>query len=326
MDIGILQNIWFVLIAVLLSLFLVLGGFDFGACMLAFRSRRGADYAIRSIAPFWDGNQVWLITTGGALFAAFPAAYSTALSNLYTPVMLLLAAIVIRVAAIEFYFTKDSRRWRQFWRFAGCAGSALTILLIGVALGVVFNGLITGRPQGFIPSMLGLFTAMTVLSGVSLLLFCCVHGGLFLCARSSEGVELFYSYVRVCFWLLMAAFAAYLFLFIQKTQGIVMPAATAALLLCAYVMFSKKKFLYGMLCTSVFMIVAIAMHAAWAYPGIIPPQVTIQDSSGTKTLGIMLGVAGVGVPLILAYTAYEYSVFLRKKKPQVITAPTQTHE
>ena len=312
MDISILQNVWFCLLALLLGMFLTLGGFDFGACMLAAKSRRAGDCAIGSILPFWDANQVWLITAGGALFAAFPAAYSGALSNLYTPVMLMLAAIIARVAAIEFYFVKDSESWRNFWRHAAAASSALAILLLGVALGVIFTGKVFGREGGFPSSLLALFDFSTVLCGLAVLFFACVHGALFLCVKNAAGRELFARECRLCFWGLMVCYALYILSLRLGAAAIGAFAISYALLLASHVLFLRGRFGAALVLSGLFALSCVAAHAFAAYPAIIPPEITIADSSSAKTLCIMLGVAGVGVPIILAYTAYAYRVFLKR--------------
>ncbi|MBO7521959.1 MAG: cytochrome d ubiquinol oxidase subunit II [Opitutales bacterium] len=265
MEIEVLRDIWFALLGALLGAFLILGGIDFGACMLASRSKKYADFAVKSILPFWDANQVWLILAGGALFAAFPQAYSAALSNLYTPVMLLLAALVVRVCAIEFYFAHDSSRWRNFWRFAAAVSAFLAMLILGVALGAIFTGGIFGRSGGFFSEFLALFSPCNLIIGGAAAIFSLAQGALFLeiARRREEGADA----SRAAFVLLANSMAA---------------------------------------------LIIVATFCAAAYPYILPPQIDISNSSSALTLEIMLGVAGVGVPVVLAYTAYSYWLFLRK--------------
>lgn len=311
MDIFVLQNIWFALICVLLSAFLILGGFDFGACMLSLRSRRGADFAMKSILPFWDANQVWLITAGGALFAAFPEAYSAVLSNLYVPVMLLLAAVVVRVASIEFYFAGDSDLWRNFWRRAAAASASLSMLLLGVALGVVFTGRVFGREGGFWEAFAALFAPATVLCGLCVLFFSCVQGGIFLCLSGAEGEELFFRRVRACFWLELLCFACYIPCLGLGASGLALFLAAFAAALAAHFLFARGAFAGAIAMNSLFALLAVAAHAAAAYPFVVPPEISVENSSSKMTLTVMLWVAGIGVPLVLAYTVYAYRVFLR---------------
>lgn len=314
MDIVILQNVWFCLLALLLGMFIALGGFDFGACMLAAKSRRASDLAIGSILPFWDANQVWLITAGGALFAAFPIAYSDVLSNLYIPVMLLLASIIVRIASIEFYFANEDASWRTFWRYAASASSFLSVLLLGVALGVIFTGKVFGRTGGFFESFFALFTFSTVLCGLALVFFSCTHGALFICYKTKDGAKVFYKECKVCFYGLLVLFALYVLSLSLSLGQIIFFCAAYAFVLVSHMLFLRKRFGLAVIFNGLFALTAVAAHAFAAYPAIVPPEVTIANSSSFKTLAIMLGVAGVGVPIILVYTFYSYRVFLKKKE------------
>ena len=265
MDIEVLQTVWFSLVGVLLGVFLVLGGIDFGACMLSLRSKKDADFAMKAIAPFWDANQVWLITAGGALFAAFPPAYSAVLSHLYTPVMLLLACLAIRVCAIEFYGVPETKSWRNACRIAAGVSALASMALIGIALGAIFTGKIFDRSGGFFAEFSALLVPSTLVFGAMAVVFSLAQGALFLeiARRINSGK----------------------------------PIARAACVLA----FNS---LAGLLLAATF--------CALSYPEIVPPRITISDSSGALTLKIMLGVAGAGVPLVLAYTIYSYRVFLRQ--------------
>ena len=133
-----LNVIWFVILGVLLTGYAVLDGFDLGVGMVhpfAARDDRERRLAINSIGPLWDGNEVWLVTFGGALFAAFPHAYATAFSAFYLPFMLLLFALIFRAVSMEFRSKRESPSWRRFFDFCFFGASALATLLFGVAVG-----------------------------------------------------------------------------------------------------------------------------------------------------------------------------------------------
>ena len=168
MDISFLETVWFVLVGVLLGMFTITGGFDFGAGIsLGFSTEANRrDFTIRSIAPFWDANQVWLITAGGALFAAFPRAYSQMLSLMYTPVIILLLLLVLRVVGIEFYHLENNQKWRKFWSGIVFISSLLSAVLAGVALGAVFDGRLFVPYDGFWDGFLRLFTPLSICAGV----------------------------------------------------------------------------------------------------------------------------------------------------------------
>lgn len=309
----ILQNIWLALVSILLGLFLVLGAFDFGACILSARSRKTGDFAIASIAPFWDANQVWLITAGGALFAAFPSAYSSILSQMYIPVMLLLAAIAARVVAIEFYFVKDSPLWRITWRIAACASSLLAIFLIGVALCAIYTGKIFTRANGFPENILGLFDISTLFAGLALLAYSIVHGGLFLCTKSDEGAQMFYSKTKKFFCRILIIFPLYILsLKIDLLDTVIFTMAFLSLI-SAFALFLQQKFALAIALNGIFLLITLFAHVISIYPNIVPPEITIANSSSMKTLSIILGVAAICVPIILAYTIYTYRIFLKKR-------------
>ena len=138
-----LNTTWFVLIGVLFAGYAILDGFDLGVGMLHLLTRTDTQrrLMLNSIGPVWDGNEVWLVTGGGALFAAFPNVYATLLSGLYLPAMLLLTALIFRAVSIEFRSKQTSPAWRSFWDGCFCLGSLLATLLLGVGVGNIAWGL-----------------------------------------------------------------------------------------------------------------------------------------------------------------------------------------
>src|SRR5512141_1575207 len=137
-----LNTIWFVLVAVLFAGYAVLDGFDLGVGALCLVARDDAEREVhlRAIGPFWDGNEVWLLTAGGALFAAFPPVYATVFSGFYLALMLVLFALITRAISLEFRNKVESATWRRAWDWAFVVGSLLPALLTGVALGNVMRG------------------------------------------------------------------------------------------------------------------------------------------------------------------------------------------
>src|SRR5947199_4476594 len=138
-----LDKLWFILIAVLWAGFFVLEGFDFGVGMLhsvVGKTDTERRVAINTIGPFWDGNEVWLVTAGAAIFAAFPAWYATMFSSLYLALVLVLAALMVRGVSFEFRSKASDPRWKRTWKWATIVGSALVPLLVGVGLGDLLHG------------------------------------------------------------------------------------------------------------------------------------------------------------------------------------------
>src|SRR3954469_14068615 len=170
-----LQMTWFVLLGVLLAGYAILDGFDLGVGILHLAVRKDEERRVlmNSIGPLWDGNEVWLVVFGGALFAAFPLAYAAAFSGLYTPFMLLLCALIFRGVSMEFRSKRPGRLWRACWDVAFCAASALASFLFGVAVGNCMLGLPLGPDGRFVrsvplaellrpyPSLVGLFAVAT---------------------------------------------------------------------------------------------------------------------------------------------------------------------
>jgi len=327
MEISILEAVWFALTGVLLGAFTATGGFDFGAGIaLGFlKPGRQKDFAARSITPFWDANQVWLITAGGALFAAFPRAYSEVLSTMYTPVMLLLALLVLRVVGIEFYPFESGKKWRAFWGGVIFASSLLSAVLIGVALGAIYGGALLKPYGGFWEGFLRLFTPLSVCSGILYAAFFAAYGAAFLRLRAPETAE-FSRVPRVAgisHAVLMLAFIAYaaalFFKFREDSQPMAMAAAGIA---AAYICLSasarlarRRKNGAAFALDALFALVLVAVHCASAYPNIIPSSPDgramgiAEAASSPTTLAIMLAVAGIGVPLALAYNIYAWMVF-----------------
>jgi cytochrome bd ubiquinol oxidase subunit II len=182
-----LHTIWFIIIAVFWVGFFVLEGFDFGVGALhAFIGRNDTErrVAINTIGPWWDGNEVWLIVAGASMFAAFPGWYATMFSALYLALVLLLLALFARGVSFEYRGKRDSPRWRAGWTWALTVGSVLIPLLIGVALGDLLHGLPINAAHQFTGNFFSLLTGYGLMTGVTLLALCLLHGATFLALRT----------------------------------------------------------------------------------------------------------------------------------------------
>jgi cytochrome bd ubiquinol oxidase subunit II len=183
-----LHTIWFVIIAVLWVGFFVLEGFDFGVGALhpfIGRSETERRVEINTIGPWWDGNEVWLIVAGAAMFAAFPGWYATMFSALYLALVLVLVGLFARGVSFEYRGKRDSARWRTGWTWALAVGSALVPLLIGVGLGDLLHGLPINSSHDFTGNFFNLLTGYGLMTGVTLLCLCLLHGATFLALRTS---------------------------------------------------------------------------------------------------------------------------------------------
>src|SRR5262245_8558021 len=178
-----LAELWFGIVAVFWTGFFVLEGFDFGVGMLhtiVGRDEDGRRVALNAIGPFWDGNEVWLIVAGAAIFAAFPAWYATLFSGLYLALLLVLVALIARGVSFEFRDKVRSPRWQRVWTWATILGSAVVPLVLGIGLGDLVAGLPVNSEQEFTGSFADIFTAYGIWTGITLLALCLLHVATFL--------------------------------------------------------------------------------------------------------------------------------------------------
>jgi len=187
-----LHTIWFVIVAVFWIGFFVLEGFDFGVGALhrvVGRSETEHRVAINTIGPWWDGNEVWLIVAGAAMFAAFPGWYATLFSALYIALVLVLLALFARGVSFEYRGKRESARWRSGWSWALTIGSILVPLLIGVGLGDLLQGLPINRSHDFTGNFFDLLTGYGLMTGVNLLTLCLLHGATFMALRTTDEIR-----------------------------------------------------------------------------------------------------------------------------------------
>jgi len=183
-----LHTIWFIIITVLWIGFFVLEGFDFGVGalhMLIGKTDTGQRVVINTIGPWWDGNEVWLIVAGASMFAAFPNWYATMFSALYLALVVLLVALFGRGVSFEWRGKRDSSRWRSGWSWALTIGSILIPLLVGVALGDLLHGLPINSQHEFTGNFFSLLTGYGLMTGVTLVVLCLLHGATFLALRTT---------------------------------------------------------------------------------------------------------------------------------------------
>ena len=187
-----LHTIWFIIIVIFWVGFFVLEGFDFGVGalhMLIGRSETERRVVVNTIGPWWDGNEVWLIVAGAAMFAAFPGWYATMFSALYLALVLVLVGLFARGVSFEFRGKRESRRWRTGWTWALTVGSVLIPLLIGVGLGDLLYGLPINQQQNFTGNFFDLLTGYGLMTGITLLTLCLLHGATFLALRTTDEIR-----------------------------------------------------------------------------------------------------------------------------------------
>jgi cytochrome d ubiquinol oxidase subunit II len=330
-----LNTIWFILIGVLFTGYAILDGFDFGIGALHLCTRDDAERRVllNSIGPVWDGNEVWLVTAGGALFAAFPNVYATVFSGFYLVFILLLAALIFRGVAIEFRSKQPMYWWRQTWDIGFSVGSIVCSLLIGVALGNLTWGIPIDDHGEFAGTFLGLLRPYPLLIGVTTLALFMMHGTIYgvlktegalhdklrrwamrciiafvICATTTSMATLLYvphiaARVRENPWLFSVVLANMLAIANIPRE------------------FHHQRDWRAFLSSAAAMLTLMLLFAINQYPYLVYslPQpehglTIINSASSPKTLEIMLIIALLGLPIVLAYTVSIYWIFRGKVK------------
>ncbi len=335
MDYQTLQTLWFVLIAVLFTGFFLLEGYDYGVgVLLPFVAKNDAERrtVINAIGPFWDGNEVWLLTAGGAMFAAFPNWYATLFSGFYLALFLILVALIARGVAFEFRSKDDNPRWRALWDWALFFGSFLPALLWGVAVGNFLRGVAIDASMTFVGSFFDLLNPYALLGGVLTLTLFTLHGALFLELKTDGTVRERVQRITRVFWLpvtvIALAFVGYsaletdMFAALNVVQILGLVGAVAGLLFTGAMIFTKR---YGraFLGTAITLIGTVALVFATLFPRVLPStlgaafDLTIYNASSSEyTLGVMTVIALSLVPVVLAYQAWTYWVFRKRLTTQ----------
>ena len=330
MTLEIYQNIWFFLIGILLTGYSILDGFDLGTGILfPFLARNGKEREsiLRTIWPFWDGNEVWLLTGGGALFAAFPHAYATVFSGFYIPLMLVLFALIFRAVSIEFWYYDINRR--KLWKWTFFTGSFIPSLLYGVALGNVIVGIPLDDRMNYTGTFLSLLNPFALLCGMTGLAAIILHGSIYTSLKNEGEIR-----ARAVF---ITKIVSPALIVLTVVSGIVSSiyigtravhtsgwiAACALIISCIMILLDSARGRFGrafILSSLVFVLLWI-IAGVLNYPYLVSPAagtntgVSIYNgSSGELTLRTMLIIAGIGMPVVIGYTIVIYRIFRGNKQ------------
>ena len=326
------QTIWFALISLLLVGYVLLDGFDLGVGILHLfaRDEKERDVHVRAIGPVWDGNEVWLLTGGGALFAAFPPVYAAAASSFYLALVLLLLALIARATALEFRAKIDSPAWRRAWDLAFGLGSLAAAFLLGTAFGNVLRGVPLDRAGNPTGGFLGLLNPYALLVGAAGAALCTLHGAAYLRLKSSGDLNRRLEGVinkTWTIWLgLLAAAAVFSAVSAPRAlDGFRSPVGWVLALFAAagglYVRVRNRADReFAVFCASAVMIAAIlALISFSLFPVLLSSSIdpaysltAFNSSSSELTLRTMFYLALVGVPLVLGYTIWVYCAFAVK--------------
>ncbi|MGQ9517020.1 MAG: cytochrome d ubiquinol oxidase subunit II [Anaerolineae bacterium] len=333
---ALLQNIWFLLIGILLTGYAILDGFDLGAGVLlplVARSDRERRLVFQAIGPFWDGNEVWLLTGGGALFAAFPHVYATVFSGFYLALMLVLFALILRAVAFEFRSRVETAGWRAFWDAVLCGGSLVPALLLGVAVGNIIRGVPLTPSMEYAGSFFTLLNPFSLLVGLAGLSMFVTHGAIYLVNKTNGALAERAKAWALRGWVALlvltiatvitARFAAPARFEGKPAWVWVLPAAVLIVMIGGRVLIAQGKPGRAFLASALTIAGLMALFGVGCYPYLLPASnavdiagyqgLSIYNASASQlTLLTMLIIALIGVPIMLVYTAYIYRVFRGK--------------
>lgn len=332
-----LQTLWFILIGVLFTGFLFLEGFDFGVgILLPFvgKDENERGMVVNSIGPVWDGNEVWLLTAGGAMFAAFPNWYATLFSGFYLALFLILVGLILRGVSIEFRSKDNNPRLRRYWDAGIFVGSLLPALLWGVAFGNILRGVAIDASMTYVGTFGDLLNPYALLGGLVTLTLFILHGALFMELKVDGVIRERVSRVARLFWLpvtvLVLLFVAYsssqtdLFSRLNVVNVLGLVVAVVGLLLAGYGIWQKRYGL-GFIGTSAAIVGVAATIFGTLFPRVMPSSLgadfdlTIYNAaSNTYSLQVMSVIALTMVPIVLLYQGWSYWVFRKR-----VTAKTQ---
>lgn len=326
--------IWFVLLGFLLAGYAVLDGFDLGVGILHPLAKSDEDRRIflNSIGPLWDGNEVWLVTFGGAMFAAFPETYATVFSGFYTAFMLLLCAIIFRAVSIEFRSKRPEKWWRSIWDYAFCFSSGLAALLFGVAVGNIMQGIALDRNGNHTGGFFDLLGPYPILVGLMTVSLFAMHGSIYLYLKTEGDLQ------QRVYPMLWHSFGIFLVLYIFTTMFTLiqvphavenfeeLPVAWLIVILNVLAIANIPRAIYlhrpgyafvSSCCTVIALVALLGMAV---FPNMVLSSVNPTEHSLTiynaasspKTLWIMFTIAVIGMPIVITYTTIVYWTFRGK--------------
>ena len=327
--------LWFVLVGVLFAGYAMLDGFDLGvgALMLRVKDDNERRMLYNAIGPVWDGNEVWLVTGGGALFAAFPPVYATVFSGFYLAFMLLLFALIFRAVAIEFRSKEPWLWWRRWWDRGFFVGSTTAALLIGVTMGNIVWGIPLDARGEFAGTFVSLLHPYALLLGVTTVALFMMHGAIYLHMKTEGSLQ-----ARVREWinpLIIAFIVCYALttlatlLYVPRMTRILrdQPALFAVVVLLVLAIANLPREIHRgrdgaaflSSCATMFLLMALFglgmfPHMVYSVPNPAHSLTAYNSASTDKTLKIMTLIAAIGVPIVLSYTATVYYIFRGKVK------------
>ncbi len=328
-----LETTWFVLWGLLWAVYFILDGFDLGLGTLLpilGKNEHEKRVILNAAGPFWDGNEVWLITAGGVTFAAFPKAYAVMFSALYAPLLIILFALIFRAVSFEFRNKEDNPLWTAFWDKVHFISNLIPAILFGVAFANLFMGIPVDENGVYHGNLLMLLSPYGIAGGVFFLVMFSLHGSLWLAFKSEDDLQTRAVGTAIFLWpILLILLVAFLGLTAMYTKLydnylahpalFAVPVLALAGLIGVRYMLSAGKLIWAWACSGVFILGVTFFGVLGMFPGIIISSLNpawsvtaFNAASSPLTLKIMLGVALVCVPIVLAYQAWIYVIFSGK--------------
>ncbi|MFJ6197954.1 cytochrome d ubiquinol oxidase subunit II [Micromonospora sp. NPDC092111] len=321
-----LTTVWFLLVAVLFTGYFILEGFDFGVGMLLpvlGRDDRERRVLINTIGPVWDGNEVWLITAGGAMFAAFPEWYATLFSGFYLPLLLILLALIARGVAFEYRHKRPETSWKRRWDTAIFLGSLIPAILWGVAFANILRGVPLDADHEYVGGLLDLLNPYALLGGITTATLFLTHGAVFIALKTTGDIRHRAGTLAVKLGvgtaLTAVAFLTWTLTIRSSTTAVVLAVGAALALLAGLAAARARR--EGRAFTGTAMAIALAVATLFAalFPNVMPSTLdtagtltTTNAASTPYTLTIMTWVAVIFTPIVLAYQGWTYWVFRKR--------------
>jgi cytochrome d ubiquinol oxidase subunit II len=330
-----LQTWWFLVIGAVFTGYAILDGFDLGAGALHLFLNKEASRrtVLNAIGPVWDGNEVWLVIGGGALFAGFPEVYASLLSAFYMPFMIFLVALIFRAVSIEFRSKEPMLWWRKMWDVSYCLSSGLLAFLLGFILGNVALGVPLDKDHIYRGEFSDFINPYAIMVGITSLSLFMMHGAIYLVMKTEDRLyaklTIIVRRTTIFFVISCVITSFYTLLYIphlvdqihNSPSMFILPVIMIIAIANIARQVTKRKYLFAFLSSAVVISVLLIIVSLELYPTIIYSPVNPENSltvynsaSSSKTLGIMLTVAAIGVPLVAAYTTFVFWTFKGKVK------------
>ncbi|MCT4357664.1 cytochrome d ubiquinol oxidase subunit II [Streptomyces sp. Je 1-79] len=329
-----LHNVWFVLIAVLWIGYFFLEGFDFGVGVLTkllARGRTEKRVLINTIGPVWDGNEVWLLTAGGATFAAFPEWYATLFSGFYLPLLIILVCLIIRGVAFEYRVKRPEENWQRNWEEAIFWTSLIPAVLWGVAFGNIVRGVKIDQDMEYVGTFGDLLNPYAILGGLVTLSLFTFHGTVFAALKTAGDIRVRARSLALKLGLVTAVLALGFLVWTQADKGdgwslgAMLVAVVALVGAIGAIKAGREGWSFAL--SGITIVAAVAMLFFTLFPNVMPSSLnpewslTVTNASSSPyTLKIMTWCAAIATPLVLLYQSWTYWVFRKRIGTQHIAA------